>query len=151
MALITKLAAAGIGYVLGARAGQDRYRQIVRLSRQAADSPQLQAVLARLRDLPALASREPRTAAPSAPAPTGRGTTPSGPAPTDTTATTATAGGTAGTAPDAVPALPLTGRRLRRSMKPPAGPAGTTTTTATDDLGTPPPLATPVLDLRAGR
>lgn len=38
------LAALAVGYVLGAKAGRQRYEQIKRLSRQVADNPKVQGV-----------------------------------------------------------------------------------------------------------
>lgn len=140
MGLISKLAAVGVGYLLGARAGQDRYQQIVRLSQQAAASPQLQAAQAQLRDLPALARRawsgttaaakktaDGATTAAGAPPAAGVGVVGDSAGPV----APVVAGGPAAPAsadplpaePPAAPAPPLTGRQLRRSTQRSAGPA----------------------------
>lgn len=47
--MIRLVAGLAIGYVLGARAGRDRYEQIVRLSSKAADSPAVQGAAGFLR------------------------------------------------------------------------------------------------------
>lgn len=44
MSKLTLLAAAGAGYVLGARAGRQRYEQIASTARKVADNPQVQRV-----------------------------------------------------------------------------------------------------------
>jgi hypothetical protein len=45
------ITAFGVGYVLGARAGRERYEKLVRLFRTAADSPVAKSIQERGRDL----------------------------------------------------------------------------------------------------
>ncbi|WP_028652909.1 hypothetical protein [Nocardioides halotolerans] len=50
MSKLSLLAAAGVGYVLGARAGRQRYEQIAATARKVADNPQVQRVSRRAQD-----------------------------------------------------------------------------------------------------
>ena len=50
MSKLTLLAAAGAGYVLGARAGRQRYEQIAATARKVADNPKVQRVAHRAQD-----------------------------------------------------------------------------------------------------
>jgi hypothetical protein len=50
MSKLSLLAAAGVGYVLGARAGRQRYDQIASTARKVADNPKVQRVAHRAQD-----------------------------------------------------------------------------------------------------
>ncbi len=50
MSKLSLLAAAGVGYVLGARAGRQRYDQIAPTARKVADNPKVQRVAHRAQD-----------------------------------------------------------------------------------------------------
>ena len=50
MSKLSLLAAAGVGYVLGARAGRQRYEQIAATARKVADNPKVQRVAHRAQD-----------------------------------------------------------------------------------------------------
>jgi len=50
MSKLSLLAAAGIGYVLGSRAGRQRYDQIAATARKVADNPKVQRVAHRAQD-----------------------------------------------------------------------------------------------------
>ena len=50
MSKLSLLAAAGAGYVLGARAGRQRYDQIAATARKVADNPKVQRVAHRAQD-----------------------------------------------------------------------------------------------------
>ena len=50
MSKLSLLAAAGVGYVLGARAGRQRYDQIAATARKVADNPKVQRAAHRAQD-----------------------------------------------------------------------------------------------------
>ena len=50
MSKLSLLAAAGVGYVLGARAGRQRYEQIAGAARKVADNPKVQRVAHKAQD-----------------------------------------------------------------------------------------------------
>ena len=50
MSKLSLLAAAGVGYVLGARAGRQRYEQIAASARKVADHPKVQRVAHKAQD-----------------------------------------------------------------------------------------------------
>ncbi len=100
---------AGAGYVLGTRAGRERYQQIVEQARQLWQRPEVRDMAAKGRDRVGTGveraaatagerlqqARERAAAAPSTNGPTGQGTTTGGPTGQGTTTGGPTGGGTA--------------------------------------------------------
>ncbi|MBM7808192.1 hypothetical protein JOD57_004029 [Geodermatophilus bullaregiensis] len=99
MAKFSFLVGFGAGYVLGARAGRERYEQILRMWSDAKDNPQLQG-------LAGMAQARADDAVSSVKSKMGRDTTPESSTSARSTGTTTTPPATATSSPD-VTALPV--------------------------------------------
>ncbi len=131
MGLISKAAVLGVGYVLGARAGRERYDQIVDVVSRAAARPELAPYLTPVVTLLSEGTGRPESAAPA----TGLAATP-------LTTDVDTAAGTG--------SLPPVGSSPGSAQpSPPAAAAGDSTATAPVDLS--PPLPDPPPAASGGR